>query len=85
MLLAVEMDKTMESSYHSDHGYTRLSDPLPERRTERDRESYSSTMPNYDAKPRYDAQRTEPLRADRDYKEERLTKSDATRYGAIQC
>jgi hypothetical protein len=63
----------MKSSYQSDLSYTRLSDPIPDRRTDRERESYSFTRSNFDL------QRTEPLRDDREFKEERFTKSDANR------
>ncbi|XP_060589378.1 microtubule-associated protein futsch-like isoform X3 [Ruditapes philippinarum] len=71
---ATDTDRFMKSSYQSDLSYTRLSDPVPDRRTDRERESYSFSRSNYDL------QRTEPLRDDREFKEERFTKSDANRY-----
>ncbi|XP_053398046.1 uncharacterized protein LOC128556564 [Mercenaria mercenaria] len=68
----------MKSSYHSDLSYSRLSDHVPERRIDRERESYTLPRPSYDLK------RTEPLRDDRDYKEERFTKSESRRYESFR-
>ncbi|KAL4232736.1 hypothetical protein ACF0H5_007424 [Mactra antiquata] len=72
-------EKTHEASYHGDRGYSRRSDPLPERRKEVTKENAYSTRSVYDPRS-FDAGRLDQVRKDKSLVDDTFTKSESFRY-----